>query len=714
MNKIVLFIIIFIFALIACNVAAAADTDHTYTLDEDFDKGNLTGLEHNNTHNQLQLSNNTTNSSGIVQPFIWVPNSNQGTVSKVDTITGYELARYRTCPENVSSYANPSRTTVDIPGNCWVGNRQIGTAVKIGLYENGQYIDRNHNGIIETSRDLNGDGVISGDELLPWGQDECVLYEVILIPGIEGTYAPGQYNGTYVNDYWNPGPRGLAVDSNNNVWIGTFGSMKYYYVSGTTGQILKCIDISSTGHTPYGAVMDQNGILWSSGDTGNNILRLDPSNDSFIRINLSHVAYGLALDNNNHLFVSGLNNYRLSRINVLTGEIEWTNGASYGQGVAVTPDGDVWTANNIQNTVTRFSNEGILKATIPVGKTPTGVAVDREGKVWVVDVGDEYIHRIDPATNTIDISKQLPGGLHYGYSDMTGLIASTITTRRGIWTLTHDSELQNTPWGVISWNSIEPPGTAIKVRVRSSNDKQSWSNWEDVTNGSQLSSTPPGRYLQVETTLQILSGNVSPVLYDLTVKAPIVDIAITSSSSNPTPHIGDMVQFILEAKNNGPTDASGVKVNYHLPSGFEFISAPLAYNPSTHIWNIGNLVKGATTTLIIQARSKSPGRFINSAWATSQGYDLNLNNNVASLSIRALEQSSNPNNPPISNVNPGNQVTINPGNLKASAYQKTSKIQRKHFPTVPMEDTGLPLNPSGLAVLLILFGNLAKEKKYSK
>jgi len=36
--------------------------------------------------------------------------------------------------------------------------------VKIGLYEAGQYIDRNEDGIIQTSRDLDGDGDITGDE----------------------------------------------------------------------------------------------------------------------------------------------------------------------------------------------------------------------------------------------------------------------------------------------------------------------------------------------------------------------------------------------------------------------------------------------------------------------------------------------------------------------------------------------------------------------
>lgn len=714
MNKIVLIVIIFILALITCNISAAADTDHTYTLDEDFDKGNLTGLEHNNTHNQLQLSNNTNGSSGIIQPFIWVPNSNQGTVSKVDTLTGKELARYRTSPENVSQYANPSRTTVDLLGNCWVGNRQTGTAVKIGLYENNQYIDRNHNGIIETSQDLNNDGVISDGEILPWGQDECVFYEIILIPGKEGTYKPGDYKGTYTNDYYNPGPRGLAVDSKNNVWIGTFGSMKYYYVNGATGQILKCIDISSTGHTPYGAVIDQNGILWSSGNTGNNILRLDPSTNSFSQINLNHIAYGLALDNNNHLFVSGLNDYLTSRINVLTGEIEWTKTASYGQGIATTSDGDIWTANNILNTVSRFSNDGILNATILVGKTPTGVAVDREGKVWVVDVGDENIYRIDPATNTIDITKQLLGCTHYGYSDMTGLLSNTITTRKGIWTIIHDSELQNTPWGVISWNSFEPQGTSIKVRVRSSNNKQNWSDWEETINGSQLSLTPPGRYLQVETTLQIFSGNLTPILYDLNVRAPLVDIALTSSINNPTPHPGDIVQFTIDATNNGPTDANGVKVNYHLPSGFGFISSSFDYNPTTSIWNIGNLSKGASDRLIIQAQSKSTGQFISSAWASSYGYDINMTNNIAFFSISALALPSNHSNPPVnSNITPGIPTQINPENLNTvNAHQRTSKNQRiRSKSTLPMQETGIPLNLSGLAILLIMFGNIARRKR---
>jgi len=483
---------------------------YTYTSDDDFDKGTLIGLEHDTVPDQLQLTKESD-----TFPFIWVPNSNEGTVSKIDTKTGAELGRYRTSP---LSSANPSRTTVDIDGNCWVGNRFTGTVVKIGLFENGQYKDRNNNGTIETSQDLNGDGDIAGGEILPWGDDECVLYEIIVIQGIEGTYAPGEYTGLYANDDWNPGPRGFAVDSMNNLWAGTYGTMKYYYIDGETGQILKTLDVSSVNHTAYGAIMDAHGILWSSGQNKNHLLCLNPIDDSFTTVAVGHFVYGLGIDKNDHLFVSGWEWKKLSRINVLTGIREWTkNGYHQSRGVAVTDDGDVWVANSWDGTVTRWSNDGIIEQNIYVGNTPTGVAVDAEGKVWVVNAGDEYVKRIDPSTNKIDLEKRIIGGYHYGYSDMTGIIARTITTNIGTWTVVHNAENENTSWGTISWNSYEPAGTLLKTRVRSSNDREIWSSWQDVVNSVPLTETPDGRYLQIEVTLQIESGDVSPILYDLTV-----------------------------------------------------------------------------------------------------------------------------------------------------------------------------------------------------
>ena len=490
-----------------------------YTINEDFDKGTLVGVEYETVPDQLQLS-----AQSVTLPFIWVPNSNEGTVSKVDTRTGRELGRYRTGP---SSGGDPSRTTVDLLGNCWVANRHTGTVVKIGLLENGQYMDRNWNGIIETSRDLDGDGDITGDEILPWASDECVIYEIVLIPGAEGTYIPGQYLGTYTNNSWDPGPRGIAVDKSNNVWAGCFGTMKYYCIRNSDGQILKTVDVSSFNHTAYGAVVDENGILWSSGHNKGFVLRLDPRDNSVSAVNVGHYVYGLGLDRFGHLFVSGWTDSKLSRIDIHTGTLDWTKiGAFMSRGVACTDDGDVWTADSEPNTVTRWSNDGVELKTISVGNTPTGVVVDALGKVWVVNNGDEYIHRIDPQTNLIDLSKRIVGTRHYGYSDMTGIISRTFTTTTGSWTVVHNTKTFDSQWGVISWNSYEPAGTSLAVKVRSSNDRRYWSSWEEARNYSPLRNTPNGRYLEVKVTFQSTSSQDSPVIYDLTV--------------NPSPCCGDL------------------------------------------------------------------------------------------------------------------------------------------------------------------------------
>jgi len=490
-----------------------------YTTSEDFERGNLAGVTGDGVRDQLQLA-----AESMTLPFLWVPNSNEGTVSKIDTRTGRELARYRTGPDRLNG--NPSRTTIDQQGNCWVANRRIGTAVKIGLFEGGQCADRDGDGLIETSTDRDGDGDITADEMLPWGEDECVLLEVVLIPGLEQAAAPGVYTGIYTDDDRNPGVRGVAVDRDGNVWLGTYDTQTYYHVDGQTGALRRVVHFSSVNHKAYGAVIDARGILWSSGLDTQNLLRLDPATGLFRTVDLGHTTYGLGLDRSNHLFVAGWRSTKLTRLDVASGAVEWTVGGVYeSRGVAVTEDGDVWTADSGPGTVTRWSNDGLIRATIPVGATPTGVTVDAGGKVWVVNYGDEYVKRIDPQANRVDLEKRIIGGLHYGYSDMTGILSRTATLRYGTWTVVHDSRLPGAAWGRLDWTGVEPEGTRITVRVRTSADRRHWSGWETAVSGERLQATPAGKYLEVDVTLQSAAEGSTPVLYDLSV-APTEDASL--------------------------------------------------------------------------------------------------------------------------------------------------------------------------------------------
>jgi len=484
----------------------------TYTLDADFDEGTLTNVNYDIVHDQLQLDE-------VIDPlpFIWVPNSNEGTVSKYDTDTGYELARYWTGPMQASVIPNPSRTTVDQEGSVWFGNRGTGTVVKIGLYEMGNWIDKNGNGVCDTSTDLNSDHDVYGSEILPWNTDECVLFETLIGAS-------------------NSGVRGLAVDSNNDLWAGTHtlpGGNKFYHVDGDTGSIITADTIDISPYSAYGAVIDEDGNLWCScgpSVSPNTVLKINTATKAVTPITLNNAPYGLGVDGNGHVFVSSWGTSGImARIDINTLNVIYgAQGASYSRGVALTDDGDVWVVNSLATQVTRVSNDlSTVKATIDIGSNgySTGVAVDSNGKVWACNFDDGNLNRIDPATNTIDLTKHTPGytgtgnGQHYSYSDMTGKISIGTTVKLGYWTVDFDSTVSNANWGIVSWNSLEPTGTEITVRVRSKeNLADPWSAWEDVTNGSPLSSTPAGRYIQIEVKFKIESGEVSPVLYDLTVK----------------------------------------------------------------------------------------------------------------------------------------------------------------------------------------------------
>src|SRR5688572_27504447 len=97
--------------------------------------------------------------------IIWVANTDQGTVSKIDTHTLQELGRYDTHPS--AGGGLPSRTSVNLLGDVAVTNRQPGGVVKIASRED-RCFDANGDGTIQTSHGAN--------EVLPWGKDECVLW----------------------------------------------------------------------------------------------------------------------------------------------------------------------------------------------------------------------------------------------------------------------------------------------------------------------------------------------------------------------------------------------------------------------------------------------------------------------------------------------------------------------------------------------------------
>ncbi len=511
---------------------AAVFPERTYTTSADFDEGTTVNVDHA-TPDQLQLAE-TTETFG----FIWVALSSRGTVAKIDTSTGQVLGEYWSAPQNRGK--NPSRTTVDQDGNVWVGNRDEsssvggtskGSVVHLGLEENSQCEDRNHNGQIDTSNGLgdirswpNASPSPDNDGGVDTATDECVIAYV-------------RTNARNV--------RHVSVTPTNDVWVGGPWGSGILNLLTPAGVITRTINMAlpaDTGETSatnccYGGLVDPNGVLWTTNNGPAYVVRVDPSRPNgdpnlVTRVNTGRSNYGMGIDPAGNIWVTNYHNNSVQKISpagVLLGTFS-TGGASGDRGVTATADGDIWVANSSGNTVSRLSNAGVIKAVITVGTTPTGVSVDRDGKVWSTNLNSHSASRIDPATNTADLTVNLKvAGLAnpapYNYSDMTG---STLTGRpdEGTWTTTYDAGTAGSTWPELNWTANKPGDSSLRVFAASSTDGVNFGPEVEATSGT-APGVDPGRYLRVRVAFSRASSGESPVLYDLTIgqtnDAPVAD-----------------------------------------------------------------------------------------------------------------------------------------------------------------------------------------------
>ena len=401
-------------------------------------------------------------------PFIWVANSGEGTISLLSTETGAELARYRTGP---TSGGNPSRTTVDQDGNVWVGNRNGNTITKIGLNAWDQCIDRNGNGVIDTSTggtDVKAWTGWFGDEQgITNAEDECVLQHV--------TLAKDGLSANWV--------RLVAIDADNNVFAGGSGSNALFKVNGTTGVI---IDAVTTLQNHYGGVVDKNGNIWSMPPSHNGtVQKISHDMSSKEKINIGHGGYGITIDKYGKVWTTELHGNRFSAFNPSdpTGTLTVFNqtGHSGAQGVASDNRGNIFIAGNIWgNTVGEYRQQFDVDGNFigvefvknhAVQNGPTGVAVDATGKVWASNRGSNSVSRIDPITEVVN---HFPvGSGPYNYSDMTGSVVRNITEKTGTWEATFNSEEDNYSWSKVNWRLKEalPAETTLKVFAKVANSE---------------------------------------------------------------------------------------------------------------------------------------------------------------------------------------------------------------------------------------------------
>lgn len=173
---------------------------------------------------------------------LWVPNTDEGTVSKIDAERAQELARYRT------RGGYPIQVAVDHRGDVFVLDGTFGGQAH--LTKIAGVPERCHGARTSTAP----------DQVLPVGQDECVLIDLPLSEADD--------------------PRTLAVDGAlapdleraGDVWLGCVGSSELLHLSGHDGAELSRHALALRAHA---SAFDPYGGLWLIERAGK-VLRFDP------------------------------------------------------------------------------------------------------------------------------------------------------------------------------------------------------------------------------------------------------------------------------------------------------------------------------------------------------------------------------------------------------------------------------------------------------
>lgn len=348
--------------------------------------------------------------------IIWIANSPEGTVSKIDTRTGQELARYWSGPTEGDD--DPSRTSVNLVGDVAVSNRGSGVVKIAGHIDS--CVDLDGNGTIETSQGM--------DDVLPWGTDECVLWYTDFPADGDHRHGPRP-------TAWDAGSSGNPCTvGDERVWIGWYDAPadtgRFRRLAGQDGAILDEVAIeewnAATGtqdnYGPYGGAVNAQGDLWVTGLQGT-LARIDAETlDTQVwAVPDGSAPYGVTLDSNGHPWTGGWSGIVLHFDPDTEQFDEIDVDGRRMRGLQIDRDGQAWIAANNPCGALQIDTASlsvVADIELPGCSGPVGVSIDVDGNVWLPDREANLAFKLDPSDYSTTTTPGLVGP--YTYSDMTG------------------------------------------------------------------------------------------------------------------------------------------------------------------------------------------------------------------------------------------------------------------------------------------------------
>ena len=353
--------------------------------------------------------------------YLWVADSQAGTVSKINTRTLVEEGRYLTREDG---NGDPSRTSVNLSGDVAVANRAGGLTKFFANPDN--CVESNGIPGIQTST--------GKDDVLPWDQEECRAWFTEFPTSNQRPVA-------WTGDTTEPGNCDAA---NASVWtvtsataglpgLGGPGGVIAYLVNGQTGAIEETVPVpgfSGDLFGAYGGAVDGGGNLYFSplGGFGPTILaRVD--RDSLTAqiwdLPASVLPYGITVDHTGRVWLASNFGSLAGRFDPVTETWAVVEGIGGGSGLAEGPDDLMYISQG--SSVIPVHIEDLTKGTPwTTQEGVKGISFDADGFLWAVTYRDDKDPASQAAAYKIDVMTMTTDGVYtelddpYTYSDMTG------------------------------------------------------------------------------------------------------------------------------------------------------------------------------------------------------------------------------------------------------------------------------------------------------
>ena len=326
--------------------------------------------------------------------YIWIANSPEGTVSKIDTEDLVEEGRYITRPDG---NGNPSRTSVNLAGDVAVANRNGGVTKILAA------------GCDDTST--------GPDDVRPW-PDGCVAWHTAMDYASQRPVA--WTRGTY--------DEASCTYRDPKLWTsGANPGIDVMLLDGETGVIEESVTVDiplglySLGL--YGAAVDGEGNFWATQLVSGYLVRVDREDFSVSTYEMPIDAYGMTVDHEGRPWTCNVGVARFDPVAEL-----WDVGSAMpgvgGAGCMEDAEGRLWVAGYSLMAIDIDTMDEIASyplpaiAGIPDSDYARGVSVDFQGGVWAPAPHADAAYRLDPVTGEFESVDGLE--FPYTYSDMTG------------------------------------------------------------------------------------------------------------------------------------------------------------------------------------------------------------------------------------------------------------------------------------------------------